>query len=259
MEEERTVRIWITLPVAAALCISACGTDPRDDARAGEGESADLWGSCPDAGDRLPITGICALRAGAYLNTAAGETPPAPEGCEWIVQETRFGKEVLLYRATQCGSKTTTLGFTEGPGMTDLSYDTAAYGDAENALKGQAVARVAGADSSDKTATILRIARDAIDDPAEREACSVRNARIEMWPEDALVVDVSAAQAAKAPPDEPRSACGPFGLNEDETAFWRVFQGHSWFFQLGQDVWQVDPGSFTLLAKGDDGSWSRIE
>ncbi len=257
------MRHAITVASLAVLMLTACGNkadgggDTSDNAVA---EIApDVDGTCPDDGGRLAITGICSGRAVAYLNVADGAVPEAPEGCDWVVQETRFAGDVLLYRATKCGSKTTRLAYAGGAGLAELSYDTAAYGDAENALKGEVLVRVAGLDSSDKTAALLRVARDAIDAPAEKAKCSVRNARIDGWPADALVVDVSAEEAAKAPPDEPRTACGPFGLDEDSTTYWRVFQGHSWFFQLGQDALQIDPGSFTLMRKGADGRWSQAE
>lgn len=245
----------------ATLVLVACGNSSTSPSgTAGDGNpGTESASGCPDDGGRLPITGICASRAVNYLNVADGEAPQAPEGCSWAVQETRFVDDVLLYRAVQCKGKTTRLAFAGGAGMAELSYDTAAYGDAENALKGQVLVRIAGVDPSDKTAALLQVARDAIDDADEKAQCSVRNARIDGWPADALVVDVSAAEAAKAPPDEPRAACGPFGLNQDEASYWRVFQGHSWYFQLGQDAVQIDPGSFTLMRKGADGKWAQAD
>lgn len=255
------MRNVIAIGIMATSMLAACGNSAgsNDAATVIGPEAPEAPGSCPDDGGRLPITGICAARAANYLNVAGGTPPDAPEGCEWTVQETRFADDVLLYRATRCGRKTTRLAFAGGAGLAELSYDTAGYGDAENTLKGQVIVRIAGVDPADKTATLLRVARDAIDDPAQKTACSVRNAGQDFWPSDALVVDVSAAEAAKAPEGEPRTACGPFGLDQDSSAFWRVFQGHSWFFQLGQDAWQVDPGSFTLMRKGKNGAWSQAE
>ena len=242
------------------LALAGCSEGPADaEGFSNGGALAETGGPCPDDGARLPITDICAGRAVNYLNVADGEAPEAPEGCQWVVQETRFAEDVLLYRAAQCDGKTTRLAYKGGAGLAELAYDTAAYGDPDNVMKGEVVVRVTSADATDKTAALLRVARDAIDDPAEKAGCSVRNARIEGWPRDALVVDVSETEAAKAPQDEPRAACGPFGLNEDEASYWRVFQGHSWFYQLGQDVLQIDPGSFTLMRKGPDGQWSQTD
>lgn len=245
----------------AAMMLMACGNNGNESgAPSGQGEAvADSRASCPDDGARLPITGICAGRAVAYLNVADGDAPQAPEGCRWAVQETRFGEDVLLYRAAQCDGRNTRLAYVAGAQLAELIYDSAAYGDPDNVMKGQVVVRVTSADATDKTAALLRVVRDAIDNPGEKAGCSVRNARIDGWPRDALVVDVSAAEADKAPKDEPRSACGPYGLNEDEASYWRVFQGYSWFFQLGQDALQIDPGSFTLMRKGPDGQWSQTD
>ncbi len=71
-------------------------------------------------------------------------------------------------------------------------------------------------------------------------------------------MDVSAAEAAKARKDEPRTACGPVGLDEDSETYWRVFQGYSWFFELGQDEAEIDPGSLTLIHKDAQGKWVRL-
>lgn len=251
----------------AGLMLTACGNSAgggTDAAAPVDNEAAAMTvpvagEPCADDGDRLPITGLCAGRAVNYLNIADGTPPEPQEGCEWVVQETPFATEVLLYRALKCGEKTTKLAFAGGAGLAELSYDTAAYGDADAALKGLVLVRVGGSDSSDRTAALPATARAAIENPAEKAECAVRNAGIDGWPEDALVVDVSPAQAARAAPDEPRAACGPFGFNGDEASYWRVFQGHSWFFQLGQDALQIDPGSFTLMAKDARGDWSQVE
>jgi len=105
---------------------------------------------------------------------------------------------------------------------------------------------------------VTAYAREAIEKKAEATKCIARLAKQEGWPSDAIVVDVSAADAAKAPKHEPRSACGPLGLNDDETSYWRASQGVGWFFQLGQDGLEIDPGSFTVMTKASDGSWGAI-
>lgn len=261
----------LLMAVATGLMLSACGNGAGNTAgnSANGAAPADLGAaprriavpseSCADDGDRLPVTGLCAGRAVNHLDIVARELPDAPEGCRWVVQETPFAGQVLLYRALRCGDRTTRLAFAGGAGLAELSYDTIAWGDDQQLSKGQVLVRVGRSDKSDPTAALLATTRAAIETPAERAGCSVRNARIDGWPADALVVDVSAAEAAREPPDGPRFACGPFGFNGDESSYWRVFQGHSWFFQLGQDLEQIDAASFTLMAKNARGEWSRAE
>jgi hypothetical protein len=102
-------------------------------------------------------------------------------------------------------------------------------------------------------AALLETARAAVEDPAERARCRLRPAAIEGWPGDALVVD----EVPPPPADGVRTACGAYGLDEDSQTFWRLSQGQGWFFQLGQESPVVDPGSFTLVARGRDHRWVR--
>ncbi|WP_109807332.1 hypothetical protein [Sphingosinithalassobacter portus] len=213
---------------------------------------------CADNGRRLPITGICADAAVRYLNSAGGSAD-APDGCAWVVQESAFADDALLYRALQCRSKLTRLTFSPAAHLAELSYQSAAWRDPEDMLAGQVLVRIAPMTASGADDAILEIARPAMTDPADRALCRVRKAGIDVWPDDALVVDVPPDQAAAMPDDMPRSSCGPFGYSGDEASFWRVFQGYLWFFQLGQDFAQVDPGSFTLMRRADDGRWQRTE
>jgi hypothetical protein len=41
--------------------------------------------------------------------------------------------------------------------------------------------------------------------------------------------------------------CGPYGISDDSSAFWRILGNSAWYFDLGQNVWEVDPGSFTVV------------
>lgn len=150
------------------------------------------------------------------------------------------------------------LAFVERPTLSELRYETAAMAPGVSMADSPPPVRVAVNATGDGSASILAIARGAISNPAEQAGCSVRKADVEYWPADAQVVDVSAAQAAAAAQDGPRSACGEFGYNGDEASYWRVFQGRAWFFQLGQDAAQFDPGSFTLMTKDASGGWTQV-
>lgn len=91
---------------------------------------------------------------------------------------------------------------------------------------------------------------------AEAAKCSVRPANVDGWPKDALVLQYSAADRAKLPANEPVSMCGDFGRDEDATVYRRIFGGYAWFFALGQDTPDFDPGSFMLFSKDADGAWA---
>jgi hypothetical protein len=190
----------------------------------------------------------------------SGRAVEAPEGCGWTVEETPVGEDVLLYRALKCGAKTTLLAYKPGGDMAELAYERAAWGDDDNMTKGQVMVRFTAADPKDPQATILKIVQAAVEDPAERAKCKVRKAGIDGWPDDVLMVDsLTPQEAARVAEDGPRTAFGPMGLDEDSARFWRIFQGRAWHFDLGQDLYEFDPYSLTLMTKGKDGQWSQVE
>lgn len=242
---------WVAAPaIFLFAALSGCS-------QAREKHAAAAPAGCSDQSEKLPGTGLCQNQAAALLQFAGGDRPPAPQGCDWVVSQTEMaGGEYLLYRAARCNGKITRLDYAAGAGMAELSYAVSAYfGDS---AKGQKIVSIAGTEPGDPHSSILRLARTALKNKAEAGRCQVRPAKVDGWPADALVVDVSPAEAAKAPKDEPRTACGPYGLDEDSQTFWRVFQGRSWFFELGQDSVDVDPGSFTMIHADDKGQWVHL-
>ena len=251
----------LMLAGSAMLSLGACAQPSGSGNAADAADGPTAPAPCPDDGDRLPVTGLCASRSLAYLNTAGGQSTDLPDGCEWAVQETPFDKQVLLYRALKCAGKTTKLAYKPGADLAELSYETAGYSDPDRAMKGSVLVQIAKADPKDPSGSILKIALPAVPDPAARQKCHIEKAGNEFWPTDALVVDdLTPEEAAKVDSDGPRNAnCGHFGMEGDASVFWRVFQGHAWFFQLGQDSWQIDPGSFTLLSKDSRGQWSQVD
>ena len=209
------------------------------------------------SGPALPGSGICQDRAESYLRLAQGPRPPAPDGCQWVVNETTMsGGEYLLYYAAKCKDKVTAIDYAGGAHSGELKFATAAM--SGDSVKGRKIVSLFSAEPGNPNAAILSVAKPAIKNKAEAAKCEVRSAGYTGWPGDALVVDVSAAEAAKARKDEPRTACGLYGLDEDSQTFWRVFQGTAWFFELGQDSLEVDPGSFTLVRKDERGNWVPV-
>ena len=242
------------LAVLAGCLLAACSAPTataRSTAVAADGTAA----TCADGGAALPVTGLCAAEATGLLRIAGGARLEAPEGCAWRPQETVFAGDVLLYLALQCGDRTAQLAFAGGGHMAELSYAaTAVFGETP---EGMVLVRVGGVMPEDPNQALLANTRDAMDDPAGAANCFVRPADTEGWPADAVVVDVQPPpQAASAEPgDDFRAGCGPLGYVSDSTAYWRVFQGFSWFFDFGQDLQEFDPASFTLVTRGEDGVW----
>lgn len=248
---------WIVAAGVIGLVSGGCGgaADTANDAPDKNAE-ADAGATCADDGERLKLTGLCAGRAVNYLNMEASASPQAPEGCEWKVMETAIVDDVLLYRGLKCDAGETQLEFAGGAERAELQLVNSAFlGKIEEPPTYVYVYTIEG----DAKQGVTQRARQAMENEAEAASCNARTAGVEGWPSDALVVDVPPAEAAKSPAGEIRTACGPLGLNEDETSYWRVAQGFGWFFQLGQDAFEIDPGSFTLMTKGPDGSWGAAQ
>ncbi|WP_446653584.1 hypothetical protein [Blastomonas sp.] len=241
---------WRATIALAALAAGACHGGPREEAEAPARPAAAAH-SCADDGDRLPLTGLCAGRAANYLAMDASASPPAPDGCSWQVMETPMPDGVLLYRGLKCEAGETKLEFAGGAGRGELRLVSSAYlGKIDEPPAYVLVYPVDG----DARQGVTARARQAIADPAEAARCSARPARGQGWPRDALVVDGAGAAMQTGP----RSACGDLGVNDELAAFWRVSQGHGWYFQMGQADMEIDPGSFTLMTKQPDGSWGAM-
>jgi hypothetical protein len=165
------------------------------------------------------------------------------------------GSDYVLYFAAKCANgKVTTLDYAGGAHKAELTFAMSApSGKAEK----NKIIEIHGMDEKDPHAAVLRAAREVIANRAEAGRCQVRPAKVAHFPSDALVVDVSPASAAKAPKNEPRAECGRYGLDEDSQKFWRVFQTFSWFFDLGQEELDIDPGSLTMISHDEKGNWVR--
>lgn len=240
----------ISASAFAIAALSACSAKTADNAAAPDNAAASLAAppACAPGGATLPVTGLCQERAAALLAASPGAQPSAPDGCTWVVNEARVREGALLYRAAKCEKGIATLDFVPGGRMPSFELAVSPYGGRSGR---DTVAQVI--DGADGKATILAEARRLIEDPAERARCQVREAKMEDWPADALVVDEVPIPEA----DGIRSACGELGLDEGAQTFWRVSQGSAWFFRLGQESPVVDAGSFTLVNRDAGGSWVR--
>ncbi len=224
------------------------GCGPAEQAAAPEAVDPN---ACADASTRLAGTGLCQSEAAALLTADPNVRTPELEGCTWSVNETMLpGDEALLYHAATCNGVTTELAYAGGARRAEISYlNSASFGaDANGAI----VLYLYGTDPDPQGALTAAIA--AL--PAgERRTCEIRAAGIEGWPTDALVIAPTAAARARMPQNEPIAACGPEGINEGETNFWRVRQGFAAFYTLGQEQADFDAYNLQVIAKGADGVW----
>ena len=252
---KRSMGIYLCAPMALLL-LAGCGSAPVS--KSASAPATATTAACGDKGPALPGTGICQGSGTTYLKMAAGKRPAPPSGCEWVVNEVAMpADEYLLYLAAKCKGKVAQLEFSGGAHLAQLNYVASPmFGDS---VKGHKLVTIASVDEGDPKAVILRVARETNKNRTEAARCQVRPAGIDPWPADSLVVDLGAAEVAKLPKDGPRTACGPFGLDEDSQTFWRAFQGFAWFFELGQEEPEIDPGSLTLVHKDAQGKWVRSE
>lgn len=249
-------------PMAMALFMAACGpSNPDSPTDLNAPRSSDqnpVVSSCADDGERLPKTNICVGRAVNYLNISEGAAPDLPENCSWEVNETEMiGGDFLLYLAAKCDGKKSKLGFSAGAGFADLNLEWSAL--ANLPLPETVLIRVTGANIDRPHENLLAHAIRAMDNKDEAVNCHVRPAEIDGWPQDALVVDNNDS-AAPTTQTEPYSACGQFGFDQENTSYWRVFQGFSWWFQLTQDAYHdIDPRSLTVITRSSEGNWAPAE
>lgn len=245
----------------ASLIVLGCsgGSDAAADDKAGIAKSADA-SSCADDGGRLALTNLCEGRSVNYLNMETSTSPEADDGCEWKVMETQVVEDVLLYRGLKCGERETKLEFSGGAERAELRLVSSAFsGKIDDAAIDETSPMVyIYTIEGDALKGVTERAISAIETKAEAAGCGAKFAKLDYWPSDAIVVDIPAAQAAKEADDGPRTACGPLGLDQDSTAFWRVGQGFGYYFNMGQDAFEIDPGSFTMMTKGPDGNWGPL-
>lgn len=244
----------------AALLLASCGGQA---APAGQQAAAPEVISpkpeaapCPDDGPRFAVTGLCTGRISNYLDPAIGLISETPDGCDWSFTEMAFPgeEEALIYRALTCKGVATRLELHGGAHSAALGYAASAlFG--EQALAVEPV-RLFVSDPADPQ----KVIRDLFEGipAAERAKCSIQPLGVQGEPSDALVIQYSEADRSKLPMDEPITMCGEFGRDEDSASFWRVFGGYAWFFQLGQDTPDFDPGSFMVFKKDAAGAWNIV-
>jgi hypothetical protein len=216
--------------------------------------------ACRDDGPRLPVSGLCASAAAALIEVADGPEPGLfDESCTWVLNDGWFAGMVMLYRAAECEGRVSRLAGSAGAHMMQLELIESAYGGdgdlfgklAEPIPYADVFARFKDSPAADVQARALYGLQGQV--PA---SCAAR--RMDDVA-DGYLVDVSAAERARQPEDEPPAhLCGDYGYGDDAD-LWRVFQGYAWFFRLGQDAQEIDFRSLTVLEPDGEGGWQAAQ
>jgi hypothetical protein len=246
------MRVWaVSILALSALGVAAC-VPPA----AKKEEPAVAASTCPDDGPRFPITGKCIGRSINYLGdmSAPGDLP---EGCQWVMNETAFVDEAILFLAAECKGAKTQFEYGAGARSAELKVvQSALYNPVPPDYVPVKIFTLDGGDSGkDQKAVLLDMARQSTTDKKEAAACEVRPLD-PAAPDDRFVVDVSEAfkKANAAKYSEVYSACGPFGVTDAQN-FWMLKQGYGFFFDLGQDTPDFVPRSLTVMQKQAGGEW----
>lgn len=215
---------------------------------------------CRDDGTRLPLSGLCRSEANVLMQPAEGPEPALyADSCSWALNEAWLAGDILLYRAAACSGRVSRLYGGAGAHMAQLELIETAYHEdgsdfgklEEPVLYADVYTRFKDSPAEDVQARALYGREGEV--PA---SCAAR--RLDEV-SDGYVVDVSPAERARQPQDEPPAhLCGDYGYGDDAD-LWRVFQGYAWFLRLGQESYQdIDYRSLTLVTMSEDGSWYEV-
>ena len=216
---------------------------------------------CGPYSPNLDGLALCEEQARALLLSAGEPIPATPEGCQWEVSATPMADMYMLYRALRCGTARTQLEVLFGNHSTPVVYRSSALGavsDPDGDAPQTLVTLYAG--DPDGRARSLWQARYVMSDKKAAARCELKPAySMDGLPYDAMIVDTARSEADTQKPDA-RPLCGDLGYNPagGSIDFWRTNQGFAWYFTMPTDVWDVDPGSLTLIARNESGAWQPV-
>lgn len=214
---------------------------------------------CRDDAPRLPLSGLCRSSAAAMVEIVEAPEPAlADPSCTWTINDGWFAGMIVLYSAADCGGRMARLAGSAGAHMVQLELIESAFNEdggptgklAEPMVYADVYERFKATPQADVQARALF--------GRQREVPASCAARKMDDVADGYIVDVSPAERAREPSDEPPAhLCGDYGYGDDAD-LWRVFQGMAWFFHLGQDAQEIDYRTLTLLEPDGEGGWSVV-
>jgi hypothetical protein len=249
----------LSVALAMAAVCAGCSAEADPSGKADGAPAATGGAECSDGSARLVHSGLCADRAEKLLANAPA--PATMQGCRWVLRDTPFATDILLYRALDCESETR-IEVQIGNHMTSIDFvrpeGQGSEAEARDVEHLPLVAVFAG--HPDGRARALFETRDSLKDPKAARRCDIRPPHDrDGLPADAFIVDIR-RDPADPFPDDAVPECGPLGYNPagGSIAFWRPHQGYAWFFSMETGVWSLDPASLTLITRNADGAWQRV-
>lgn len=251
--------IGAPVTLAMAMLCAGCSGGAATPAATGTQQVVTPASACDMGGTKLASSGLCPAQAEKLI--AEAPAPAAMEGCKWVLRDTPFATDVLLYRALDCDSETR-LEVQIGNHMTTINPVPDSTQASDPNLEDVDLPRVAAvfAGDPDGRSRALFETRDSMQNPEAAARCDIRAPYDgEGLPQDALIVDIRRSKA-DLQRDDAVPQCGTFGYNPagGSIDFWRPHQGYAWFFSMETGVWNVDPASFTLITKTANGNWQRV-
>ena len=221
---------------------------------------------CRQGEQLLPASGLCTDQARRLLNISRGSDMQPLDGCSLAVEEASLpGDQILLYKALRCKGVTTKLEYGGGARFAELSVIVSGYdadtGGNPRLTEPRKLVTIGAVHNGDANTSLLSAAKSAMEARDKANPCKVVSGQPFRFPDDSLLVHTRSAPKQSQNNDGPGfdgGECGPMGYFDDSNAYWRAFGGFVWHFDLGQDIAEIDPGTFTVIERDKADQWQIV-
>lgn len=213
---------------------------------------ASAQAQCAAGQQHLPLSGLCSGDASGKLGWPDKFFYDGLQnyGCQAEPAEVAFpGDRVLLYWASKCQGEPARLEVSAGARTADLSIVSGGLSPSGPPMQ---VGLIIGVDDNEPAANLLGFTRAVMkaDGTGGTAIAACRAYQARAYAKDAWVVDDGETRKKQPKDAYPEIYCGRYGYTGDSRAFWRVFGGHSWYFDMGQDGYaDFDPSTMMLVPR----------
>ncbi|MGH1413594.1 MAG: hypothetical protein ACRBB0_08870 [Pelagimonas sp.] len=206
--------------------------------------------ACQGSANALALSGLCKEDATQKLGAPSELFTKglAVYGCRPDVAETKFGQDkVLLYWASKCKAEAAELVLKQTGDAQELYI---AGGGMNSTGKPIRLATLLNSGPGATSGPLLdfvhkNMRKSGVSAPDAFKSCRAFPAT--SYAKDAWVVD--APKGYTAANGATQRGCGSFGYSRNNRSFWRVADGHSWFFQIGKNGYtDFDPITLSIVS-----------